>query len=71
MLLPGRIPGVKSAEVKLLPTSITKAQVWRLYKRSLSEHGPVALSTFRKLWKDLLPYIVVAKPARRDWAGQE
>ena len=63
ILLPGRIPGVKSADVKLLPTSITKAHIWRLYRRSQPEHGAVALSTFRKLWKDLLPYIVVAKPA--------
>jgi hypothetical protein len=63
ILLPGRIPGIKSTDVKLLPTSITKAHLWRLYRDSLPRHEAVALSTFRKLWKDLLPYIAVAKPA--------
>ncbi|XP_071962639.1 uncharacterized protein [Antedon mediterranea] len=63
ILLPGRIPGVKSAEVKLLPTSVTKAAVWRMFKDAVLREQCVALSTFRKLWKELLPYIIVAQPA--------
>ncbi|XP_071490311.1 uncharacterized protein [Diadema antillarum] len=62
ILLPGRIPGIKSSDVKLLPSHVTKAKLWRLYKASLPDHA-IAYSTFRKLWNDLLPYVVVAKPA--------
>ncbi|XP_011662879.2 uncharacterized protein LOC105437692 [Strongylocentrotus purpuratus] len=61
--LPGRIPGFKSADVKLLPSYVTKAHLWRIYRDAAPEHGPVAESTFRKLWSDLLSYVVVAKPA--------
>lgn len=39
-------------------------QVWKMYRESTPEgEKTVALSTFRKLWKQLLPYVVITKPA--------
>ena len=31
MLLPGRVPGYKDSDVKLLPSSTTKHTIWELY----------------------------------------
>ena len=31
MLLPGRVPGYKDLDVKLLPSSTTKHAIWELY----------------------------------------
>lgn len=39
VFLPGRVPGYKSAEVKLLPSSMTKAEVWRTYKDIMEGQG--------------------------------
>lgn len=63
IFLPGKTTGVKTPDVKLLPTYITKAYVWRLYRDPAPEHGVVAQSTFQKLWNTILPYVVSAKPA--------
>ena len=64
MVLPGRVPGYKSADVQLLPSSTTKHKVWELYQESAAENSmrPVGYSTFTGLWRQLLPYIVVMKP---------
>ena len=64
MVLPGRVPGYKSADVQLLPSSTTKHKVWELYQESATESSmrPVGYSTFTGLWRQLLPYIVVMKP---------
>lgn len=63
LILPGRVPGFKRSDVRILPSCETKASVWRLYKLS-AEPGQrvVKLSTFRTLWRQLFPYVVVAKP---------
>lgn len=39
ILLPGRIPGFKRDDIKLLPSSETKANVWRKYKVAMEESG--------------------------------
>ena len=39
MPLPGRIPGFKRADIRMLPTTETKSFVWRKYKASMSETG--------------------------------
>ena len=37
--LPGRVPGYKSFRIKLLPTSTTKAELWRSYKHAAEVRG--------------------------------
>lgn len=39
IMLPGRQPGHKDWHVKLLPTHVSKASVWRLYVKSAKELG--------------------------------
>ena len=64
MLLPGRVPGYKNSDVKLLPSSTTKRGIWELYIQSASSGllKSVAYSTFTQLWRQLLPHILVMKP---------
>ena len=64
MLLPGRVPGYKDSDVKLLPSSTTKRAIWELYLQAAAANTmrAVAYSTFTQLWRQLLPYIVVMKP---------
>ena len=64
MLLPGRIPGYKSMDVKLLPSSAMKHGLWDLYIESAVTGMllAVAYSTFTKLWRDLLPNVMIMKP---------
>lgn len=37
MVLPGRIPGYKSADIQLLPSNTTKRHVWELYQEAATE----------------------------------
>ena len=64
MSLPGRGPGFKHDDIRLLPSSCPKSQVYRLYEASANAagHRVVAASTFKKLWLELCPFIVVARP---------
>lgn len=64
MLLPGRVPGYKDSDVKLLPSSTTKHAIWELYLQAAASSSmrAVAYSTFTLLWRQLLPNIVVMKP---------
>ena len=63
ILLPGRIPGYKRSDLKLLPSSTTKRHVWLLYCESLSStHHKVAYSTFCIMWRKFVPHIMVTKP---------
>ena len=43
VLLPGRIPGFKRDDLQLLPSSETKANVWRKYKIAMGESGTCSL----------------------------
>lgn len=43
MPLPGRIPGFKRADIRVLPTTETKSSVWRKYKASMRETGAYVL----------------------------
>ena len=65
MLLPGRVPGYKRDDLKLLPSSETKASLWRQYKTSCEEQNqkPVSLVSFRRLWQKFLPNMVMMRPA--------
>ena len=39
LVLPGRVPGFKRSDIRLLPSSETKASVWRKYKSSVELLG--------------------------------
>ena len=62
--LPGRIPTHKRDDILVLPSSDTKADIYRLYEKAMVDvqQRAVALSTFRSLWRKLLPGIVCARP---------
>ena len=64
MALLGRVPGYKSSDVQLLPSSTSKHTVWELYQdaASIDSMRPVGYSTFTRLWRELLPYVIVTKP---------
>ncbi len=61
ILLPGRIPGYRSTDIKLLPSSVSKSGIWKLYNDSAESDGvkSVGYSTFNKLWKSLVPSITI------------
>lgn len=64
VLLPGRIPGYKSDDIKLLSSSETKMSVWREFQRACeqSEKQSVSYTKFIDLWEQFHPNVVVAKP---------
>ena len=63
MILPGRVPGYKSSDIQLLPSSTTKHQVGELYQQAANVESmhPVSYSTFMSLWWQL-PHVVMMKP---------
>ncbi|XP_041366722.1 uncharacterized protein LOC121381470 [Gigantopelta aegis] len=64
ILLPGRIPGFKRYDIKVIPSNFNKTEVWRLYRAAATpDQRVVGCSTFRKLWARLTPYVVIARPA--------
>ena len=62
--LPGRIPGFKRSDIKVLPSTQTKSSVFRLYEQSAqsADLQAVGRSTFLQLWNDLVPYVVICRP---------
>ena len=64
IVLPGRIPGFKNDDIRLLSSSETKMNVWRLFKRACEETDKQAVcyTTFTKLWEQFHPDVLVAKP---------
>ena len=64
ILLPGRIPGYKQDDIKLLPSSCTKRAVWVLYQESATSLSlrSVAYTTFCKVWRNFMGNVVVCKP---------
>ncbi|CAH3189636.1 unnamed protein product [Porites lobata] len=63
--LPGRYPKFKDFKVQLLPSSESKASLWRRYKKASEDKNLSAVSytKFVDLWNSLTPYIVIMKPA--------
>ena len=63
--LPGRAPNFKNLKVQLLPSSESKASVWRLYRKASRDKNvqAVSYSKFVSLWNTLTPYIVIMTPA--------
>ena len=65
ILLPGRVPGYKRDDIQLLPSSVTKREVWELYTAALPDRQAsrtVGYCLFCRLWKQLTPHVVVTKP---------
>ena len=65
ILLPGRVPGYRNTDLKLLPSSVCKRGIWKVYKESAESASLVhlvAYTTFCHLWRSLLPSIILMKP---------
>ncbi len=66
LLLPGRVPGYSRSDLKLLPSSASKHLMWLLYHESAATNDSfvhaVQYSTFCRLWRDLLPQVIIMKP---------
>ncbi|XP_078365996.1 uncharacterized protein LOC144650219 [Oculina patagonica] len=62
--LPGRIPGYKDEDIKLLSSHETKIGVWRTFEVACkaTEKQAVSYSKFVELWEQFHPNLVVAKP---------
>ena len=64
IVLPGRIPGFKSDEVKVLHSSETKMGAWHVYKSACqaSNKRVVSYSKFLEIWGKFLPNVVISRP---------
>ena len=63
--VPGRLPNFKDERFLLLPTDMTKAEVYQRYKKvcEKDEKVPFSRTKFIDLWLRQLPFISVTKPA--------
>ena len=64
IVLPGRIPGFKSDEVKVLHSSETKMGAWCVYKSACqaSNKRVVSYSKVLEIWGKFFPNVVISKP---------
>ena len=65
LLLPGKVPGYSRSDIKLLPSSLSKRGIWRVYQvaaGSDSSLQPAAYSTFTRLWLTLVPSVIIMRP---------
>ena len=71
LLLPGRVPGYSRTDIQLLPSSMSRRAIWRVYRDAAEGETthPVAYTTFCYLWRTLVPSILVMKP-RSDLCWQ-
>lgn len=62
--LPGRVPGFKRTDVRLLPSSNTKASIHRVYEQAAVSAGVTAVSypKFVEMWNKLRPQMRITKP---------
>ena len=51
-------------DIRLLPSSMSKRSIWRIYKAQMEALRDIAIgySTFCKLWRQLIPFLVITKP---------
>ena len=68
MSLPGRMPKMKDYTVRMLPSDVTKANLWRTYTRACGDLSSkaVRLTKFKNIWKLYLPHNVVMKRISSD-----
>ena len=65
LLLPGRVPGYSRSDIKLLPSSVSKRGIWKVYQEAARRDDSmraVGYSTFTGLWRSLLPSVILMKP---------
>ena len=64
ILLPGRIPGYKNWDVKLLPSQMTKNSVWLEYVHAHAAFTVriVSYRSFCRLWQRYRPSLIITKP---------
>ena len=64
LLLPGRVPGYSWTDIKLLPSSVSKRGIWKVYQAAATCDSvtAVAYPTFTRLWRSLLPSIILMRP---------
>ena len=65
ILLPGRVPGFKRDDIQLLPSAVTKREVWIAYCEAMAQcegAAVVCYLLFGQLWRQLTPQVVVSKP---------
>ena len=64
ILLPGRTPGVRDYKrSKLLTSSMSKRQIYGMYKASCDEQERIpSESAFKLAWKLYVPHITIMKP---------
>ena len=62
--LPGRMPGFKRDDVKVLSSNETKTSVWHVYTDTCKASGEQAVcySKFADMWQQFHPNVVVSKP---------
>jgi len=62
--LPGRVSTHARDDLQLLPSSTSKSEVFKLYDQAMVISGfrSIGQSTFRSLWLQLLPRIVLTRP---------
>ncbi|XP_038067968.1 uncharacterized protein LOC119737587 isoform X2 [Patiria miniata] len=69
LAFPGRTQGSKTADRRVLPSTLTKSGIWRNYYSPCMQalgFRAAQLSTFRKLWQQLCPNIVFKKTAKKE-----
>ena len=64
LVLPGRFLGFKRTDVRLLPSHMSKASVWRVCSTAMEAQSqtPVGYSKFVELWNQLTPHVVIMRP---------
>lgn len=74
ILLPGRVPGYARDDVKLLPTSCTKAYVYDRYVDACNASGTeriVSRNAFLQLWRECVPELLPMKPSTGQFVAEE
>ena len=68
LVLPGRVPAFNNPNLMILPSSSSKAELFRKYDTACKESGQHAVSEtyFRRIWQKFMPHVVV----QRDLSGQ-
>ncbi|XP_071507068.1 uncharacterized protein [Diadema antillarum] len=64
VLLPGRIPRCKTSGIHLLPSSVSKLSLYKLYQAASQQNGSRAMPyvAFCQAWRQYAPSVVTTKP---------
>jgi len=64
LVLPGRVPAFNNPNLMVLPSSCSKAELYRKYESACKESGQHTVSEtyFRRTWVKFMPHVVVQKP---------